>query len=230
MRDDPQAVMLFAAGFGTRMGALTAHRPKPLIPVAGRTLMDRSLDLAVNAGLERKVVNLHYKAEMLRDHLAGTDVLISHETPEILETGGGLRLALPLLGAGPVFTMNTDAIWKGPNPLQVAQDAWEPDRMDALLVCVARNDALGHSGKGDFSLDAAGHLRRGEGFVYGGVQIIKTDGLAAIAESAFSLNVLWDRMLEQGRLCGVPYPGMWCDVGRPEGIAQAESLIGTADV
>lgn len=230
MRDDPQAVMLFAAGFGTRMGALTAHRPKPLIPVAGRTLLDRSLDLVEGAGLQRKVVNLHYKAEMLCDHLAGSDVLISHETPEILETGGGLRRALPLLGAGPVFTANTDAIWKGPNPLQVARDAWEPDRMDALLVCVARNDALGHSGKGDFSLDAAGQLRRGEGFVYGGVQIIKTDGLADISESAFSLNVLWDRMLEQGRLFGVPYPGMWCDVGRPEGIAQAESLIGTADV
>lgn len=230
MRDFPQAVMLFAAGFGTRMGALTADRPKPLISVAGRSLMDRSLDLAAGAGLARKVVNLHYKAELLRDHLAETDVLISHETPEILETGGGLRHALPLLGAGPVFTMNTDAIWKGPNPLQVARDAWEPDRMDALLVCVARNNALGHSGSGDFSLDPQGKLRRGEGFVYGGVQIIKTEGLASIGDTAFSLNVLWDRMLGQGRLFGLPYPGMWCDVGKPEGIAQAESLIGSADV
>lgn len=230
MRDDPQAVMLFAAGFGTRMGALTAHRPKPLIPVAGRTLMDRSLDLVEGAGLRRKVVNLHYKAEILRDHLAGTDVLISHETPEILETGGGLRHALPLLGDGPVFTMNTDAVWKGPNPLQLAREAWEPDRMDGLLICIRRDNALGHSGRGDFLLDPQGKLRRGEGYVYGGVQIIKTGGLADIEESAFSLNVLWDMMLQQERLFGLPYPGTWCDVGRPEGVAQAESLIGTSDV
>lgn len=230
MRDDPQAVMLFAAGFGTRMGALTAHRPKPLIPVAGRTLMDRSLDLVEDAGLWRKVVNLHYKAEILRDHLAGTDVLISHETPEILETGGGLRHALPLLGDGPVFTMNTDAVWKGPNPLQLAREAWEPDRMDGLLICIRRDNALGHSGRGDFLLDPQGKLRRGEGYVYGGVQIIKTGGLADIEESAFSLNVLWDMMLQQERLFGLPYPGTWCDVGRPEGVAQAESLIGTSDV
>lgn len=230
MRDDPQAVMLFAAGFGTRMGALTAHRPKPLIPVAGRTLMDRSLDLVEDAGLRRKVVNLHYKAEILRDHLAGTDVLISHETPEILETGGGLRHALPLLGDGPVFTMNTDAVWKGPNPLQLAREAWEPDRMDGLLICIRRDNALGHSGRGDFLLDPQGKLRRGEGYVYGGVQIIKTGGLADIEESAFSLNVLWDMMLQQERLFGLPYPGTWCDVGRSEGVAQAESLIGTSDV
>lgn len=230
MRDDPQAVMLFAAGFGTRMGALTAHRPKPLIPVAGRTLMDRSLDLVEDAGLRRKVVNLHYKAEILRDHLAGTDVLISHETPEILETGGGLRHALPLLGDGPVFTMNTDAVWKGPNPLQLARGAWEPDRMDGLLICIRRDNALGHSGRGDFLLDPQGKLRRGEGYVYGGVQIIKTGRLADIEESAFSLNVLWDMMLQQERLFGLPYPGTWCDVGRPEGVAQAESLIGTSDV
>lgn len=222
--------MLFAAGFGTRMGALTAHRPKPLIPVAGRTLMDRSLDLVEDAGLWRKVVNLHYKAEILRDHLAGTDVLISHETPEILETGGGLRHALPLLGDGPVFTMNTDAVWKGPNPLQLAREAWEPDRMDGLLICIRRDNALGHSGRGDFLLDPQGKLRRGEGYVYGGVQIIKTGGLADIEESAFSLNVLWDMMLQQERLFGLPYPGTWCDVGRPEGVAQAESLIGTSDV
>ena len=230
MRHDPQAVMLFAAGFGTRMGALTAHQPKPLIPVGGRALIDHALELVRNAGVTRKVANLHYRAEMLAGHLADSDVALSIETPEILETGGGLRHALPLLGDGPVFTMNTDAIWKGPNPLLLAQNVWDPERMDALLICVPQGSALGHSGQGDFLLGPQGQLRRGAGHVYGGVQIIKTDGLAGISQPAFSLNLLWDRMLEQGRLFGVSYPGQWCDVGRPEGIAMAERLIGADDV
>lgn len=230
MRDAPQAVMLFAAGFGTRMGQLTADQPKPMIPVGGRSLIQHALDLAEAAGIARKVVNLHYKAEMLAAHLEAQDVLLSVESPDILETGGGLRHALPLLGEGPVFTMNTDAIWKGPNPLRVALEAWDGDKMDALLVCLAPEQALGHAGQGDFLADAQGRLQRGAGLVYGGVQIIKTAGLADIAQDAFSLNLLWDRMLAKGRLFGVAYPGLWCDVGRPEGIAMAEGLLDARDV
>lgn len=230
MRHIPQAVMLFAAGFGTRMGHLTAHQPKPLIPVAGRALIDHALDLVQDAGVPRKVVNLHYKAEMLSSHLAHTDAVLSVELPDILETGGGLRQALPLLGTGPVFTMNTDAIWKGPNPLVLAQNTWDPDKMDALLVCVRLANAVGHTGQGDFVIENHGQLRRGSDFVYGGVQIIKTTGLADITESAFSLNLLWDRMLQDGRIFGLPYPGLWCDVGHPEGITLAERMIGTSDV
>ena len=230
MRDHPQAVMLFAAGFGTRMGALTADRPKPLIQVSGQALIDHALALVSDAGISRKVANLHYRAEMLQAHLSGKDVLFSVETPDILETGGGLRQAMPLLGEGPVFTLNTDAIWKGPNPLSLAMQAWDPARMDALLVCISPDMAVGHSGKGDFVLDTAGRLSRGPGWIYGGAQIIRTDALNDIPDRAFSLNCLWDRMQERGRLYGLRYPGQWCDVGRPEGIGLAERLIGQPDV
>lgn len=230
MRDDPQAVMLFAAGFGTRMGELTADRPKPLIPVAGRALIDHALDLATGAGAACIVVNLHYKAEMLVAHLADRDVALSHEVPDILETGGGLRQALPLLGDGPVFTLNTDAIWNGPNPLELARAAWDPDRMDALLVCISPDTALGYAGRGDFVPDDEGRLTRGPGLIYGGAQIIKTGGVSSVNDRVFSLNVLWDAMLAEGRLFGLTYPGQWCDVGHPEGITIAERMIGHRDV
>ena len=226
MCDDPQAVMLFAAGFGTRMGALTADRPKPLIRVAGRPLIDHALDLVTDAGLPQKVANLHYKAEMLVAHLDGKGVQTSIEEPDILETGGGLRHALPLLGSRPVFTMNTDAVWDGPNPLTLAKNVWNPQEMDGLLVCIRPDKTVGHTGKGDFLLADDGRLTRGRGLIYGGVQIIKTDGLGSIAQSAFSLNILWDRMLEKRRLFGLCYPGRWCDGGRPEGITLAEQMIG----
>ena len=132
--------MLFAAGRGTRMGSLTANRPKPLIPVAGRALIDHALDLVKEAGPACTVVNLHYRAEMLRQHLSGEDLLFSEEA-ELLETGGGLRHALPLLGTDPVFTLNSDAIWSGPNPLKLLQEHWDPDRMDGLMLCLDTRNA-----------------------------------------------------------------------------------------
>lgn len=221
--------MLFAAGFGTRMGRLTADRPKPLIPVAGRALIDHALDLVQPLRLSRVVVNLHYRGDMLRSHLRGRNILFSNEEPEILETGGGLRHALPLLGEGPVFTMNSDSVWQGPNPLELLARAWRPERMDALLICIPRDNALGHSGTGDFLIGPDGHLSRGPGHVFGGVQIIKTGGLHTIEDRAFSLNRLWDRMAAQGRLFGLPYPGKWCDVGHPGGIALAEKLLEDGD-
>lgn len=216
--------MIFAAGFGTRMGALTADRPKPMIEVAGRPLIDHALALVEAFAPDRTVVNLHYRPDALRHHLAGRDVLLSEETPEILETGGGLRAALPLLGKGPVFTMNSDALWSGPNPLALLADAWNPARMDALLLCIERENALGHAGPGDFEIEEDGTARRGPGAVYTGLQIIKTDSLHAIPEPAFSLNLLWDRMLSARRLFALRYPGRWCDVGTPEGIALAEDM------
>ncbi|MEZ5686732.1 MAG: NTP transferase domain-containing protein, partial [Paracoccaceae bacterium] len=136
MRHTPDALMLFAAGFGTRMGALTRHRPKPLIEVAGRPLLDHALDLARGAGVTRIVANTHYLGDQVRHHLAGTGVEISDETEEILETGGGLRKALPLLGAGPVFTLNTDAVWTGENVITRLSQLWDPARMDALLALI----------------------------------------------------------------------------------------------
>ncbi len=229
MTNHPAAIMIFAAGFGTRMGALTRDMPKPLIPVAGVPLIDRALRLTGAVTPARIVANLHYRAEQLTDHLTPRGVILSHE-PEILETGGGLRAALPLLGKGPVYTMNPDAIWGGPNPLHLLRAAWNPDQMDALLMCVPVARALGYSGDGDFAASPDGHIQRGPGMVYGGVQILKTDGLATIPEHAFSLNVLWDRMLTKNRLCCVVYPGSWCDVGHPAGIAIAETMLAGDDV
>lgn len=224
----PQAALLFAAGFGTRMAPLTDTRPKPLIEVAGRALLDHAIDLCHGAGLRRLVVNTHYRAEQIAAHLEGRGVAISHEHPEILETGGGLRAALPLLGPGPVFTLNTDAIWTGPNPLSALAAAWDGARMDALLMCVPRAAAIGHAGPGDFDRDAEGRLGRGGPLVYGGVQIVDPARLAEIPDRAFSLNILWDRAAAEGRLHGLRHPGRWCDVGRPESIPLAEALL--ADV
>ncbi|MGD9864939.1 MAG: nucleotidyltransferase family protein [Pseudodonghicola sp.] len=227
----PQAALLFAAGFGTRMGELTRDRPKPLVEVAGRPLIDHALDLLQPLALPRVVANLHYRAEMLEAHLAPRGVRTSVERPEILETGGGLRQALPLLGPGPVFTLNTDAIWAGPNPLELLRAAWDSDRMDALLIGIAPDHAAGHTGAGDFTTDAAGQvLRRGPGLIYGGAQIVNPDLLAGIEARAFSLNALWDRMLTRGRLFALAYPGRWCDVGHPAGIVLAEALLAGDDV
>lgn len=218
----PNALMLFAAGFGTRMGALTAHQPKPMIEVAGRPLIDHALGHTDGIVSGPIVANLHYLPEILERHLAGTPVITLREGPEILETGGGLRNALPNLGDGPVFTMNSDAIWAGKNPLKVLQDHWN-DQTEALLLCVEPSRAVGHKGAGDFLPGPP--VRRGPGLIYTGAQIIRTEGLAQIADQSFSLNLLWNQMLERGTLRLVEYLGEWCDVGRPEGIAQAETML-----
>lgn len=218
-------VLMFSAGFGTRMKHLTADRPKPLVHVAGKPLIDHTLALAKDIASPVIVANLHYRADMLEAHLGPMDVQTIVEHPDILETGGGLRNALPLLGTGPVITMNTDAIWHGPNPLRLLIDAWNPDKMDALLMGIHPETALEHEGRGDFAPDAQGRLSRGDGLVYGGVQIIKTGLLNNIAEASFSLNVLWDKMLETQTLYGLRYPGKWCDVGHPGGVQTAERLI-----
>lgn len=225
MRDRPTSVMLFAAGLGTRMMHLTANQPKPLVQVGGKALIDHALDIARDSAPKTILANLHYLPHMLSDHLAGSDVQTIIETPEILETGGGLRNALPILGNAPIITMNTDAIWHGVNPIKLALDAWNPKKMDALLVCVPVAQTVGYSGVGDFSIMSDGRISRGAGAVYGGVQIIKTDRLKTVSELSFSLNVIWDQMLQDGRLYGLPYTGNWCDVGHPEGIKLAEDMI-----
>ncbi|MGV6849657.1 MAG: nucleotidyltransferase family protein [Marinibacterium sp.] len=219
------SVMLFAAGFGTRMGALTADRPKPMIKVAGRPLVDHALDLARAIDPPRIVANVHYKPQMLADHLAHKGAIISHEWPDILETGGGLRAALPLLGAGPVLTLNTDAIWAGPNPLDLLVAAWDETRMDALLMCLDPANALGHRGAGDFVASADGQISRGPGLVYAGAQLLNPADLNDVPDSKFSLNVVWDRMMAQGRAFALRYPGQWVDVGHPDNIVLAERLL-----
>jgi len=221
-------LMVFAAGFGTRMGALTAHQPKPLIPVAGRPLLDHALDLADQAGAGPVVVNTHYLADQITRHLAGRSVTLSHEADEILETGGGLRRALPHLGAGPVMTLNSDAVWTGLNPLSQLAARWDPERMDALLLLLPVGQATGHKGTGDFLIGADGRIARAKGaagLVYLGAQILRCEGLASVDRPVFSLNILWDEMIGRGRAFGLVHQGGWCDVGRPEGIAEAEAML-----
>lgn len=220
----PDTLMLFAAGKGTRMAPLTDTTPKPMIPVAGRPLLDHALALARAGGARRIVVNTHHLGDQIAAHLAGSDVAISDERDALLETGGGLKKALPLIGDSPVLTLNPDVVWAGPNPVAALRAAWRGD-MDALLMLVPADRAEGRIGGGDFALDAEGRITRGGRFVYTGAQIIRTDGLAAIPDAVFSLNLLWDRMIADGRAFGIVHAGRWCDVGRPDCIALAEALL-----
>jgi len=228
------AAVIFAAGFGTRMGALTAHTPKPMITVAGKPLLDYAMDLVAGRDV---VVNVHYLPDQIENHLRGrAGLTVLREEPDILETGGGLKNALPILGSDPVITLNSDAIWTGENPIDALVDAWNPDHMDALLMLIPTPNAQEHRGTGDFNLGTDEKIsRRGDAasapYVYSGAQIIKTDRLAEINQASFSLNLLWDKMLAEGRVYGIVHAGGWVDVGRPEGIDIAEAeLAKHADV
>jgi len=228
MPDYPFPLMVFAAGFGTRMGALTEARPKPLIPVAGRPLIDHALAVAKDAGVRHTVVNTHYRAAQMAEHLAGKGVAISHEAGQILETGGGLKAALPLLGAGPVAILNSDGIWTGANPLSELSAAWDGNRMEALLLLLPLAETLAHGPKGDFRLAPDGRISRGEGGedqVYIGAQILNPARIAAMPDTVFSLNRPWNEMIAAGTAFGLVHQGGWCDVGHPEGIAAAEALL-----
>ena len=225
--------MLFAAGFGTRMGALTAHRPKPLVAVCGRALIDHALELARGAGCAPIVVNTHYLADQMAAHLADRNVLISHEQDRILETGGGLKAALPLLGQDAVMTLNSDAIWRGANPLAALRVAWDPARMDALLLVQDAGRVMGRDGPADFVMTEGGRLQRANGapgVVFLGAQVIKAQPVADWPEQVFSLNQPWNRIMADGRCYGLRYDGDWCDVGSPEGLATAEAMLGANDV
>ncbi len=230
----PDAVMIFAAGLGTRMGALTRDRPKPLIGVAGRPLIGHALALAREAGIERIVVNSHAHADQLEAHLAvqAPDVRIARE-PILLETGGGLRAARHLLASDTAFTLNADMVWTGPNPLTTLARGWPAAHEQGargLLCLLPRAAAIGHSGPGDFFLASDGHLtRRGDAeladFVFSGAQLLDLSVLDRFAPGAFSLNLVWDGLLADEALFGIVHPGGWVDVGTPEGIALAEAEL-----
>ncbi len=216
--------MLFSAGLGTRMMPLTEARPKPLVEVAGRPLIDHAIDVAREAGIPRIVANTHYLPDLIERHLSRTEVITVFE-PELLDTGGGLRNALPFLDADTVVSLNTDAVWRGGNPISALLAAWRMDRMEAMLLLVPRERAIGHPGAGDFRMDSGGRLNRGSGLVYTGAQIMKTGRLDAFREATFSLNSVWDGMAADDTLFGLKYDGTWCDVGRPECIGLAERLL-----
>lgn len=224
---DQFPLLMFAAGRGTRMGALGAATPKCLIKVAGKTLLDHALALASAPPVSVRAVNLHYKSHMIRKHLSGQDITFSDETDGLLETGGGLRHALPLLGPGPVMTLNTDAVWSDASAINVLATAWKP-HMDGLMMLVPQDHAIGHLGKGDFAMNAQQKLGRGQGYIYTGLQIVRPELLASIPNNVFSMNLLWDLFLTKGSLYGVVYDGQWCDVGQPQSIQLAEDMIGRA--
>jgi len=230
--------IILSAGLGRRMRPLTALRPKPLIEVAGKTLLDRGLERLREAGIGTVVVNVHYLASMLELHLGhcrDPRVVISDERDELLETGGGIARALPHLGDGPFVVMNSDSFWiEGMTPnLQRLADAWNDERMDGLLLLAPHSNSVGYAGHGDFTLDGDGRVRRrGEGevapFIYSGTALLHPRLFKDCPMGAFSLNMLFDRAIESDRLYGLRLDGIWLHVGTPEAIAEAEAAIATS--
>lgn len=236
--------MLFAAGFGTRMGALTAHTPKPLITVGGKTLLDHAIALADGAGIEQKVVNTHYLADQISNHLAQKNIAISYEET-ILDTGGGLKKALPLLFPQSknktthkykkaIVTLNTDAIWIGENPLIQLISSWNPEKMDVLFTLLPARQANSANERSDFIMDNTGRVSwakdhpqesKKNGYLYLGAQIINPELLEAETKSRFSLHGPWQRVIAKKRAFGIVYRGRWCDVGHPLGVEQANNML-----
>jgi MurNAc alpha-1-phosphate uridylyltransferase len=227
--------MIMAAGLGTRMRPLTDDRPKPLVTVAGKALIDHDLDRLVAAGVRRVVVNLHYKADMLRAHLTkrrDIEIAWSDETGALLGTGGGVAHALPLFGGKPFFILNSDSIWvEGvSSALGRMIQMWDESRMDGLLLMASMVTAMGYEGRGDFVLDAEGHVARpGENaltpFAYPGVQIVHPRLFDNAPKGEFSTNILWDRAIAAKRLYGTRLDGVWIHVGTPQARDEAEAYL-----
>lgn len=232
----PDTAMVMAAGLGMRMRPLTATRPKPLIEVAGKPLIDHVLDRLRAAGVAKVVVNVHYLADALEAHLKasaeGLDVAISDERDQLMETGGGMVRAEPLIGADPFLAINSDNFWTdGPaDSLRLLASHWQGGEMDALLLLVPQPRAGNHGGQGDFHMDAAGRLsRRRTGrvapFVYTGIQMVAKRLLRDAPAGPFSTNILWDRAIEEGRCFGAVHQGLWFDVGTPAAIIATERAL-----
>ncbi len=228
--------MVLAAGLGTRMRPITANLPKPLVRVGGRPLIDHALDRLAEANIETAVVNVHFLAERVIAHVKGRrrpKIVISDERAKLLETGGGVVKALPMLGSDPFFLLNSDSFWiEGPRPnLRTLAAAWNSERMDALLMLAPTVAAIGYDGPGDFFMDGDGRLTpRPEHdvapFVYTGVAIVDPAAMFADApDGPFSLNLLIDRVSEAGRLFGMRMDGTWFHVGTPAAIADAEHAL-----
>lgn len=234
----PTTAMVLAAGLGMRMRPITDRLPKPLVAVGGRPLIDHALDRLAAAGVSRAVVNVHHLADLLEAHVRSRSrpaVLVSDERDARLETGGGVKRALPLLGAEPFFVVNSDSLWiEGPQPaLDRLAGAWDPQAMDILLLVAVAATSVGYDGAGDFTMDAQGRLaRRRERdvapFVYAGVGIVKPELFAQTPDGPFSLNLLFDRALERDRLFGLRLEGCWLHVGTPAAIAAAEARLTAA--
>ncbi|MBS0359860.1 MAG: nucleotidyltransferase family protein [Proteobacteria bacterium] len=229
--------MVLAAGLGTRMRPLTDTLPKALIPVAGRTLLDRVLDELKAAGVERCVVNVHHFADQVEAHLAARhdlEILISDERAGLLDSGGGIQHARALLGEDPIFVANIDSLWlaEGCPPLETLKAAWDPARMDLLLLLVARGRGIGFEGPQGFLMDAQGRLTHSASpdvvtpFANVGFGILKPQILDGQAEARFSIVPIWHRLQAQGRLYGAPMEAFWMHVGDPAARDAAEARLG----
>lgn len=232
----PRTAMVMAAGLGKRMRPLTATRPKPLIDVAGKTLLDHTLDRLHAAGVEKAVVNVHYLADALEAHLRrradGPTILLSDERAQLLETGGGLMHAKDLIDADPFLCVNSDNLWvDGPvNALRLLASRWDDAHMDALLLVVPQARAHNNSGPGDFHMDPLGRLSRRKPakvapFVFTGIQMLSKRLLTDAPQGSFSTNIFWDRAIAQGRCFGLVHQGLWFDVGTPEAIPATEAFL-----
>jgi MurNAc alpha-1-phosphate uridylyltransferase len=232
----PHTAMIMAAGLGKRMRPLTATRPKPLIEVDGKPLLDHVLEKLKAAGVRKVVVNVHYLADALEAHLAsrahGLEVVISDERDLLLETGGGLVRAAPLIDADPFLSLNSDNLWvDGPaDTLKLLASHWDDSQMDALLLLVPLARARNHGGVGDFHMARTGRLRRRARshvapFVFTGIQMLSKRLLRDAPDGPFSTNMLWDRAIEEGRCFGAVHQGLWFDVGTPKSIALTEAAL-----
>lgn len=233
-KTSPNIAMVLAAGLGKRMRPLTDTLPKPLVPVAGRTLVDRVLDRMEGAGIERVVVNLHHFRSILEAHFAHRSAPRLELSPEdeLLETGGGVRRALPLLGTGPFYVANADVLWFDGkrSALQRLAQAWDDAEVDALLLLHPTVSAFGYEGVGDYFCDTLGRLRYRRGheippYIFAGVQILHPRLFKDTPEGPFSLKRLYDKAEAEGRLWGVVHDGLWFHVGTPKGLAEVEAEI-----
>jgi len=235
MSAKPKTAMLLAAGLGSRMRPLTDTRPKPLVEVNGKALADHALERLDEAGVSTVAVNLHYKADMLEAHLANRKspkIVFSDERAALLETGGGIAKALPLLGKEPFIVVNTDSLWtEGTKPaLLRLQEAWDDATMDCLLLVAPTVSSLGYNGRGDFSLEPDGTLvRRQESqlapFVFTGAYILHPRLFNNAPEGKFSMNVLWDRAIETGKLKGLRHDGVWMEINTPKAVDIASDVL-----
>jgi N-acetyl-alpha-D-muramate 1-phosphate uridylyltransferase len=236
MADIITHAMVLAAGLGQRMRPLTDQTPKPLIKVKGRALIDYGMDRLRAAHVPFVVANCHHLGEQVIAWARAQDnppVTISDERSELLDTGGGILKALPLLGERPFYVLNSDSIWteKGRPALERLAGAWDADRMDCLLLTCPLASARGYDGQGDFALGPDGRLTRARGnhtFVYIGAYLASPSLFQEAPGVRFSMNVLWNKAAERGRLFGIAHDGLWLHVGTPEAIAMAEAELGRA--
>ena len=232
----PDTAMVMAAGLGKRMRPLTATRPKPLIEVNGKPLIDHVFDKLRAAGITRAVVNVHYLADVLEAHLAanagGIAIKVSDERDLLLETGGGLVRAAPMIDCDPFFAINSDNFWvDGPSDtLRLLASQWDEGAMDALLLLVPHARAFNHRGLGDFHMDRFGRLQRRNRskvapYVFTGIQLVSKRLLRDAPQGSFSTNILWDRAIDEGRCYGAVHQGLWFDVGTPASVRATEAAL-----